>query len=72
MQMQKGDFITVTGGNGVLGQAVIQLATIGGAGGIYATAQKENACVVTELYSLREPYVGKQVSSTVSTVLKCT
>lgn len=50
MQMQKGDFITVTGGNGVLGQAVIQLATIGGAGGIYATAQKENACVVTELY----------------------
>eukprot|EP00957_Ditylum_brightwellii_P210806 15365420-Ditylum_brightwellii.AAC.2 len=48
--MQKGDFIMVMGGNGALGQAVIQLASKGGAGGIYATAQKENACVITESY----------------------
>eukprot|EP00957_Ditylum_brightwellii_P202529 15330559-Ditylum_brightwellii.AAC.1 len=39
------DFIMVVGGNGVLGQAVIQLAAIGGAGGIYATIWKENACI---------------------------
>eukprot|EP00957_Ditylum_brightwellii_P178627 13605845-Ditylum_brightwellii.AAC.1 len=43
-------FIMVTGGVCVLGQAVIQLATICGAEGIYAPAWKGNARVVTELY----------------------
>ena len=44
-------FIMVTGGGVALGQAVIQLATICGAGGIYAPAWKGNACVVTESYA---------------------
>eukprot|EP00957_Ditylum_brightwellii_P094548 7200347-Ditylum_brightwellii.AAC.1 len=42
------DFIMVTGGNGVLDQAVIQLAAIFGTGGIYVPARKENACIITE------------------------
>eukprot|EP00957_Ditylum_brightwellii_P000840 66712-Ditylum_brightwellii.AAC.1 len=36
-------------GNAALGQAAIQLAVVGGTGGIYGRAQKENACIVTEL-----------------------
>eukprot|EP00957_Ditylum_brightwellii_P101372 7726033-Ditylum_brightwellii.AAC.1 len=51
--MSKGGFIMVTGGNGALGQSVIELAAIGcGARGIYATAQKENAHVVTKFVGL--------------------
>eukprot|EP00957_Ditylum_brightwellii_P200227 15264007-Ditylum_brightwellii.AAC.1 len=47
---QTGDFVRVMiRGNSALGQAVIQLAAIGGAGGIHATSWKENACIVTEL-----------------------
>eukprot|EP00957_Ditylum_brightwellii_P156765 11931823-Ditylum_brightwellii.AAC.1 len=46
--VMESDFIMVEGRNGALGQAVIQIAAIGCARGIYATAWKENACVVAE------------------------
>eukprot|EP00957_Ditylum_brightwellii_P075780 5759567-Ditylum_brightwellii.AAC.1 len=43
-------FIMVAGGVGALGQAVIQLAAICGAEGIYAPAWEGNACIITESY----------------------
>jgi len=74
-KLKKGDKVLIIGGNGAVGQACVQLAVLGGASEVYATANEKHHEMLSELGATplgREPREwGPVVRGNMNIVIDC-